>query len=335
MTTAKQIILTGDRPTGCLHLGHFVGSLQNRVRLQHTYQQFIMIADWQALTDNADNPDKVKNNVIEVALDYLAVEIDPAISTIFIQSQIPEIAELTQYYMNLVTLARLERNPTVKNEMQQKGYANNVPAGFLAYPVSQAADITAFKAQVVPVGEDQLPIIEQTNEIVHKFNALYGDVLVEPRALLSKHTRLPGINGKAKMSKSLNNAIFLSDSTDVVRKKIMMMYTDPEHLKISDPGKIEGNTVFTYLDAFDSDKEKVNELKSNYTKGGLGDVALKKYLFEVIENILAPIRIKRLELSQDKQEILTILKNGSSTAREVAAVTLNQVRSAIGINYFS
>ncbi len=330
----KQIILTGDRPTGCLHLGHFVGSLQNRVSLQHKYQQFIMIADWQALTDNADNPDKVRNNVIEVACDYLAVGIDPKVSTIFIQSQIPEIAELTQYYMNLVTLARLERNPTVKNEMQQKGYGSSVPAGFLAYPVSQAADITAFKAQIVPAGEDQLPIIEQTNEIVRKFNSLYGDVLVETRVLLSSVARLPGVDGKAKMSKSLGNAIFLSDSSDIVKQKIMMMYTDPNHLKVSDPGQVEGNTVFSYLDAFDTNKQKVSELKEHYTEGGLGDVTLKKYLIEVIENLLTPIRDKRLELSKNKDEVLNILRHGSLAAKEVAATTLAEVKAAIGINYF-
>jgi len=330
----KQVILTGDRPTGCLHLGHFVGSLQNRVSLQHKYQQFIMIADWQALTDNADNPDKVRNNVIEVACDYLAVGIDPTVSTIFIQSQIPEIAELTQYYMNLVTLARLERNPTVKNEMQQKGYGSSVPAGFLAYPVSQAADITAFKAQIVPAGEDQLPIIEQTNEIVRKFNALYGNVLVETQVLLSSVARLPGIDGKAKMSKSLGNAIFLSDSSDIVKQKIMMMYTDPNHLKVSDPGQVEGNTVFAYLDAFDTNAQKVSELKEHYTKGGLGDVTLKKYLIEVIEALLTPIRDKRLELSKNKDEVLNILKQGSLAAKEVAATTLAEVKAAIGINYF-
>lgn len=330
----KQVILTGDRPTGCLHLGHFVGSLQNRVSLQHKYQQFIMIADWQALTDNADNPDKVRNNVIEVACDYLAVGIDPTASTIFIQSQIPEIAELTQYYMNLVTLARLERNPTVKNEMQQKGYGSSVPAGFLAYPVSQAADITAFKAQIVPAGEDQLPIIEQTNEIVRKFNTLYGDVLVETRVLLSSVARLPGIDGKAKMSKSLGNAIFLSDSSDIVKQKIMMMYTDPNHLKVSDPGQVEGNTVFAYLDAFDTNKQKVSELKDHYTNGGLGDVILKKYLIEVIEDLLTPIRDKRLELAKNKDEVLNLLKQGSLAAKEVAATTLAEVKSAIGINYF-
>jgi tryptophanyl-tRNA synthetase len=332
--TMKQVILTGDRPTGCLHLGHFIGSLQNRVRLQSEYQQFIMIANTQALTDNADNPDKVKANVIEVACDYLAVGIDPTISTIFIQSEIPEIAELTVYYMNLVTLARLERNPTVKNEMQQKGYGNNVPVGFLAYPVSQAADITAFKAQVVPAGEDQLPIIEQTNEIVRRFNALYGEILLETKVLLSSVARLPGIDGKTKMSKSLGNAIFLSDSSDTVKQKIMMMYTDPNHLKINDPGQVEGNTVFAYLDAFDTDKQKVAELKEHYTRGGLGDVVLKKYLFEVIENILAPIRSRRLELTKNPDEVFNILRNGSLRAKEVAAATLSEVKSAMGLSYF-
>lgn len=330
----KKIILTGDRPTGPLHLGHFVGSLINRVKLQNSYSQNIMIADWQALTDNAENPEKVRNNVVEVALDYLAVGIDPNITTIFIQSQITELAELTMYYLNLVTVARLQRNPTVKSEMLQKGFKADVPAGFLMYPVSQAADITAFKADTVPVGEDQLPVIEQTNEIIRKFNSIYGEVLVETSALLSPVTRLPGLDGKAKMSKSLNNAIYLSETPDSLKKKVMSMYTDPNHLKISDPGQIEGNMVFTYLDAFDTDKAKVQELKAHYQKGGLGDVQLKKHLLEVLDSILAPIREKRLLLSQNKDEVYKLLKIGSNKARETASKTLSEVRNAVGVNYF-
>ncbi len=293
-----------------------------------------MIADWQALTDNAENPDKVRNNVIEVALDYLAVGIDPSLTTIFIQSQITELAELTMYYLNLVTLARLQRNPTVKSEMQQKGFQADVPAGFLMYPISQAADITAFKADTVPVGEDQLPVIEQTNEIIRKFNSTYGPVLVETKGMLSSVTRLPGLDGKAKMSKSLNNAIYLSDSPDSLKQKVMSMYTDPNHLKITDPGQVEGNMVFTYLDAFDNDKHKVAELKQHYTNGGLGDMQLKKYLLEILENILSPIRSKRLELSQNKDEVYKLLQIGSVKAKEKAALTLAEVRRAIGVNYF-
>ncbi|MEN9391640.1 MAG: tryptophanyl-tRNA synthetase [Pseudomonadota bacterium] len=330
----NKIILTGDRPTGCLHLGHYVGSLISRVNLQHQYKQFVMIADWQALTDNSENPEKVRNNVIEVALDYLAVGIDPKLTTIFIQSQVTELAELTLYYLNLVTMARLGRNPTVKSEMQQKGYANNnTPAGFYMYPISQAADITAFMANVVPVGEDQLPVIEQTNEIVRKFNSIYGPTLIEAQALLAKTSRLPGLDGKAKMSKSLNNAIFLSDSQDELKRKIMSMYTDSQHLKISDKGKIEGNMVFTYLDAFDSDKAEVAKLKEHYAAGGLGDVKLKNYLFEVLNNILTPIRNKRLELAQNINDVYAVLFNGSAQAKEVAQQTLENVRNAIGINY--
>lgn len=329
----KEIILTGDRPTGLLHLGHYVGSLLNRVKLQHTHNQFIMIANWQALTDNADNPSKVKNNVIEVALDYLAVGIDPALSTIFIQSQVTELAELTMYYLNLVTIARLGRNPTVKDEMQQKGYLANVPAGFYMYPVSQAADITAFGASIVPVGEDQIPVIEQTNEIVRKFNSLYGNILIEARALLSNTKRLPGLDGRAKMSKSLSNAIYLADSADVLQQKVMSMYTDPNHIQVSDPGQVEGNMVFSYLDAFDADKDAVAKLKAQYTQGGLGDVKLKKYLLEVLENILAPIRKRREEFAQHKDEVYNILQAGSNRAKAVAADTLDKVREAIGVNY--
>jgi tryptophanyl-tRNA synthetase len=330
----SKIILTGDRPTGALHLGHFVGSLQNRVKLQHSYSQYIMIADWQALTDNAENPEKVRNNVIEVALDYLAVGIDPNLTTIFIQSKITELAELTMYYLNLVTLARLQRNPTVKSEMQQKGFKADVPAGFLMYPISQAADITAFKADTVPVGEDQLPVIEQTNEIIRKFNALYGNVLVETNALLSTTTRLPGLDGKAKMSKSLNNAIYLSDTADVLKQKVMSMYTDPNHLKVSDPGQVKGNMVFTYLDAFDPDKNKVEELKQHYKKGGLGDMVLKKHLLEVLDSVLSPIRSKREYLAHNKDAVFEIIKSGSEKAQNVAAKTLSEVRNAIGVNYF-
>ncbi len=330
----QNIILTGDRPTGKLHLGHFVGSLQNRVRLQYEYQQYVMLADVQALTDNAENPTKVQANVYEVMLDYLAVGIDPSLSTIFIQSQVPEIAELTVYFLNLVTLARLERNPTVKNEMQQKGYDKDVPAGFLVYPVSQAADITVFKATGVPAGEDQLPLIEQTNEIVRKFNAIYGEVLVPTKIILSKVSRLMGIDGKAKMSKSLDNAIYLADTKDVLHQKVMSMYTDPAHLKITDRGKIEGNMVFAYLDAFDTNTAFVEELKDQYQKGGLGDVRVKKYLFEVLEAILEPIRLRRSEFASDKEEIFKLLRIGTEKARNEASLTLDEVRSAMGINYF-
>lgn len=330
----SKIILTGDRPTGALHLGHFVGSLQNRVKLQHSYSQYVMIADLQALTDNAENPEKVRNNVIEIALDYLAVGIDPNLTTIFVQSKITELAELTMYYLNLVTLARLQRNPTVKNEMKQKGFSADVPAGFLMYPVSQTSDITAFMADTVPVGEDQLPVIEQTNEIIRKFNSLYGDVLVETSALLSTTTRLPGLDGKAKMSKSLNNAIYLSDSLDILKQKVMSMYTDPNHLKVSDPGQVKGNMVFTYLDAFDPDKIKVKELKEHYTRGGLGDMILKKYLLEVLDNVLSPIRSKREYVSNNKDAVFEILKSGSDKAKNIAGSTLTEVRKAIGVNYF-
>lgn len=327
----KEIILTGDRPTGRLHLGHYIGSLQNRVQLQHTYDQYVMVANWQALTDNADNPTKVRDNILQVALDYLAVGIDPNLTTIFIQSEITELAELTMYYLNLVTLARLKRNPTVKSEMQQKGYNSDVPAGFLMYPISQAADITAFKANLVPVGEDQLPVLEQTSEIVRKFNSTYGEILVEPKALLAPVSRLPGLDGKAKMSKSLNNAIFLSDSSDELKKKVMSMYTDPNHIKVSDPGQIEGNMVFAYLDAFDSNKEKVAELKEHYQKGGLGDMTVKKYLLEILEEIISPIRNRRLELEKNPDYIYQVLKEGSNKAKNVAANTLTEVRKSIGL----
>ncbi|AUR52942.1 tryptophan--tRNA ligase [Aquella oligotrophica] len=330
----KQIILTGDRPTGQLHMGHYVGSLENRVKLQDNHQQFIMIADMQALTDNADNPEKVRSNVVEVALDYLAVGLDPTKTTMFIQSAITELSELTMYYLNLVTVARLQRNPTVKNEMQQKGFGADVPAGFLMYPVSQAADITAFKAKIVPVGEDQLPVIEQTNEIVRKFNSIYGEVLVEAEGLLSTTTRLAGLDGKAKMSKSLDNAIYLADDADTLKKKVMSMFTDPDHLRVEDPGKVEGNMVFAYLDVFGQDKEHIAELKAHYQRGGLGDVKVKRYLLEILEAKFAPIREKRAELAKDKAAIMAMLKEGSLKAKEVAATTLSEVRRAIGVQYF-
>jgi len=331
---ANSVLLTGDRPTGQLHLGHYVGSLLNRVEMQHKYQSYIMIADMQALTDNADNPAKVRDNVIEVALDYLAVGIDPTISNIFIQSQIPALNELTMFYLNLVTVARLNRNPTVKTEMQQKGFEADVPAGFLMYPISQAADITAFKASVVPVGEDQLPVIEQTNEIVRKFNNLYGNVLVEAKPVLSSTTRLAGLDGKAKMSKSLSNAIYLGDDADTLKKKVMSMFTDPNHLKVEEPGSVEGNMVFNYLDVFCADKNYIIELKDHYKRGGLGDVKIKKYLLEILEATLSPIRNKRIELARDKSYILNILKEGSNRANIVANTTLQEVRTAIGIEYF-
>jgi len=336
----KSIILTGDRPTGPLHLGHYVGSLQTRVEMQEkkNYKQFIMIADAQALTDNADNPEKVRQNVLQVALDYLAVGLDPEKSTIFIQSAIPELAELNLFFLNLVTLARLQRNPTVKNEMKQKGFGANVPAGFLTYPVSQAADITAFKGTVVPVGNDQLPILEQVNEIVRKFNSIYGNgknVLLECEALLSDTARLSGIDGKAKASKSMNNAIFLSDSSVTVKEKVMQMYTDSNHLKVSDPGKIKGNIVFEYLDAFDPDKSAVVEMKNHYRRGGLGDVACKKRLLFVLEEFLNPIRSKRESLAKNPDAVMQILKEGTARARAVAKKTMVEVKTAMKIDYFS
>ncbi len=332
--TQVSRILTGDRPTGQLHLGHYVGSLVNRIELQHKHEQYIMIADMQALTDNSDNPKKVHDNVLEVALDYLAVGIDPQLSTIFIQSQVTELSELTMYLLNLVSVARLQRNPTVKSEMQQKGFAANVPAGFLMYPVSQAADITAFKASLVPVGEDQLPVIEQTNELVQKFNNLYGNVLVEAKAVLSTTTRLPGIDGKGKMSKSLGNGIYLSDSMDTLKQKIMQMFTDPNHLRVEDKGQVHGNTVFAYLDAFDSNKQYVAELKEHYIRGGLGDVKIKRYLLEILEAKFAPIRKRREEYATDATSVMQMLKYGTEKAKIVAEKTLNEVRNAIGIKYF-
>jgi tryptophanyl-tRNA synthetase len=335
----KKIILTGDRPTGKLHIGHYIGSLKNRVALQESglYESFIMIADQQALTDNARNPEIIRNSLKEVALDYLAVGIDPSKSNIFVQSQIPELNELTMHYLNLVTLSRLERNPTVKQEIKQKNFENSIPAGFLIYPVSQAADITAFKATTVPVGEDQLPMIEQTREIVRSFNSIYGDVLVEPEAVLpsSNAGRLPGTDGKAKMSKSIGNCIYLSDDADTIKKKVMSMYTDANHIRVEDPGQIEGNTVFTYLDVFATDKNVVEEMKEHYKRGGLGDMKVKKYLNEVMQAELEPVRNRRIELEKDIDAIYNMLKDGSDKARAVASNTLKEVRTAIGIEYFT
>ena len=345
----EKIILTGDRPTGRLHVGHYVGSLRRRVELQNSGEYskiFIMIADAQALTDNIENPEKVRQNIIEVALDYLSCGLDPAKSNILIQSQIPELCELTFYYMDLVTVARLQRNPTVKSEIQMRNFEASIPVGFFTYPISQAADITAFKATTVPVGEDQLPMIEQTREIVRKFNSVYDEVLVEPSALISTNQaclRLPGIDGKAKMSKSLGNCIYLSDSEADVKKKIMSMYTDPEHLLVSDPGHLEGNTVFTYLDAFCKpehferylpDYANLDELKAHYTRGGLGDVKVKKFLNNIVQEELEPIRKKRKEYEKDIPEVYNILRKGTEAAREVAAQTLAEVKSAMKINYF-
>lgn len=335
---AKEIILTGDRPTGKLHVGHYIGSLKKRVSMQNSgkYDSYIMIADQQALTDNARDPEKIKNSLIQVALDYLAVGLDPKKSTIFVQSQIPALAELNLYYLNLVTVSRLERNPTVKAEIQQKHFERSIPAGFFTYPVSQAADITAFKANLVPVGDDQEPMLEQTREIVRTFNSIYGEVLVEPQGVFAPKGsgRLPGLDGNAKMSKSLNNAIYLSDDADTLRKKVMSMYTDPNHIHVEDPGKVEGNMVFTYLDIFDKDKDKVAELKEQYRAGGLGDVKIKRYLNEVLEAELGPIRARREEFAKDIPAVYAMLKEGSEKANEVANKTLEEVRRAIGVNYF-
>ncbi len=330
-----KIILTGDRPTGPLHLGHYIGSLLNRVQLQDTCTQFVMIADAQALTDHAKESTKVRENILEVALDYLAVGIDPEKTTICIQSLLPELFELTSYYLNLVTWNRLKHNPTVKAEIKQKGFGEAVPAGFMVYPVSQAADITAFKANLVPVGEDQLPMIEQTNEIVRHFNQTYKkEVLVRAEALLPKMARLPGTDGGMKMSKTLGNCIYLSDSPDVIQKKVMKMFTDPGHIRVEDPGKVEGNPVFTYLDTFDTNTEKVQELKDHYQKGGLGDVIVKRYLNEVLQAFLEPIRKKREEYAKDTAGVMEILKKGTEKARLTTAKTLSDVRSAMGIDYF-
>lgn len=345
-----KTILTGDRPTGRLHLGHYVGSLKRRVELQNSGEYkniYIMIADAQALTDNFDNPDKVRQNILQVALDYLSVGLDPNISTLFIQSQIVELTELTFYYMNLVTLARLELNPTVKSEIQMRNFKNSIPVGFLCYPISQTADITAFQADIVPVGEDQLPMIELAREIVRRFNHIYGgNVLIEPKALLPENQvcmRLPGIDGKAKMSKSLGNCIYLSDSAEDVRKKVMSMYTDPQHINISDPGHIEGNTVFTYLDAFCkpehfehywNDYANLDEVKEHYQKGGLGDVKVKKFLNNILNEILEPIRNKRKDLEQNIDYVYDVLQQGSEKAEIIAAKTLHSVKDAMKLNYF-
>ncbi|WP_349670360.1 tryptophan--tRNA ligase [Lacrimispora sp.] len=344
-----KIILTGDRPTGKLHIGHYVGSLRRRVELQNSGEFdeiFIMIADAQALTDNADNPEKVRQNIIEVALDYLACGLDPSKSTLFIQSQIPQLTELSFYYMNLVTVSRLQRNPTVKSEIAMRNFETSIPVGFFTYPISQAADITAFKATTVPVGEDQEPMIEQTREIVRKFNSVYGDALVEPDILLPDNQaclRLPGTDGKAKMSKSLGNCIYLSDSEDEVKKKVMSMYTDPNHLMVSDPGQVEGNTVFTYLDAFCKEEDfneylpdykNLDELKEHYQRGGLGDVKVKRFLNSVLQAELEPIRKRRKEYEADIPYVYQILKEGSQKAEAAAAATLKEVKEAMKINYF-
>ncbi|USS93521.1 tryptophan--tRNA ligase [Fructilactobacillus ixorae] len=336
----KPIILTGDRPTGKLHIGHYVGSLENRVKLQNTgaYDPYIMIADMQALTDNARDPEKIRQSLFQVALDYLAVGLDPKKSTIFVQSQIPALNELTMIYMNLVSVARLERNPTVKHEIQQKSFKESVPVGFLTYPVSQAADITAFKATVVPVGDDQEPMLEQTREIVRSFNRAYHtDVLVEPEGYFPPKGagRIPGLDGNAKMSKSLNNAIYLSDNADEIQKKVMSMYTDPNHIHVEDPGQVAGNPVFTYLDIFAPDQQHVAELKEQYAHGGLGDVKIKQYLNEVLQAVLEPIRTRREQYAQDPAQVAKILQTGSQTANQVAEQTLDEVRNAMGINYFA
>ncbi|MCQ2237832.1 MAG: tryptophan--tRNA ligase [Bacteroidaceae bacterium] len=345
----EKIILTGDRPTGKLHIGHYVGSLRRRVELQNSGEFdkiFIMIADAQALTDNADNPEKIRQNVIEVALDYLSAGIDPSKSNIFIQSAVPELTELAFYYMNLVTVSRLQRNPTVKSEIQARNFEANIPVGFFTYPISQAADITLFKATTVPVGEDQKPMLEQTNEIVRRFNYIYGETLVEPQILLPDNAaclRLPGIDGKAKMSKSLGNCIYLSDTAKELKKKVNAMYTDPEHIHIEQPGHLEGNTVFTYLDAFakDSDFEQflpdyknLDELKEHYTRGGLGDGTCKKLLLNILNDRLEPMRIRRKEFEKDIPGVYEILKKGTEAAREVGAKTLAEVRHAMRIDYF-
>ncbi|MCI9647320.1 MAG: tryptophan--tRNA ligase [Lachnospiraceae bacterium] len=346
----SKIILTGDRPTGRLHVGHYVGSLRRRVELQNSGEYdkiFIMIADAQALTDNADNPEKVRQNVIEVALDYMACGLDPEKSTLFIQSQVPQLCELSFYYMNLVTVSRLQRNPTVKAEIQMRKFEASIPVGFFTYPISQAADITAFQATTVPVGEDQMPMLEQTREIVHKFNAVYGETLVEPQILLPDNQacmRLPGTDGKAKMSKSLGNCIYLSEEADEIRKKVMSMFTDPNHLRIDDPGSLEGNTVFTYLDAFCRPEhfgrylpeyEDLDALKAHYQRGGLGDVKVKKFLNNVLQEALEPIRSRRKELQKDIPYIYEVLKKGSEEAEKMAAQTLEKVRNAMKINYFA
>lgn len=349
MENKKKIILTGDRPTGKLHVGHYAGSLKRRVELQNSgefNQIFIMIADAQALTDNADNPAKIRESIMEVALDYLSIGIDPAKSTIFIQSHVSELTELSFYYMNLVTVSRLQRNPTVKAEIQMRNFETSIPVGFFTYPISQAADITAFHATTVPVGEDQAPMIEQTREIVHKFNSVYGETLTEPQILLPDNEaclRLPGTDGKAKMSKSLGNCIYLSDTEEDVRKKIMSMFTDPDHIRVQDPGKLEGNTVFTYLDAFSKESHfaeylpeyaNLDELKEHYKRGGLGDVKVKKFLNSVMQEELSPIRARRAEYEKNIEGVYEILREGSRAAKETAAETLREVKHAMRIDYF-
>ncbi|MEE1195342.1 MAG: tryptophan--tRNA ligase [Lachnospiraceae bacterium] len=345
----EKIILTGDRPTGKLHLGHYVGSLRRRVELQNSGEYdkiFIMIADAQALTDNADNPEKIRQNIIEVALDYLSVGLDPEKSTLFIQSMVPQLTELSFYYMNLVTVSRLQRNPTVKSEIQMRNFETSIPVGFFTYPISQAADITAFRATVVPVGEDQKPMLEQTKEIVHKFNSVYGETLVDPAIMLPENEtcmRLPGIDGKAKMSKSLGNCIYLSDTEEEVSKKVMSMFTDPNHIRVQDPGSLEGNTVFIYLDAFCKDEhfaeflpeyKNLDELKAHYQRGGLGDVKVKRFLNKVLESELAPIRARRKEYEANIPYVYEVLKKGCEVAEREAAATLHDVREAMKINYF-
>ena len=346
----KQIILTGDRPTGRLHVGHYVGSLSERVRLQNSGEFdeiYIMIADAQALTDNAEHPEKVRQNIMEVALDYLACGLDPEKVNIFIQSMVPELTELTFYYMNLVTVSRVQRNPTVKSEIQMRGFESSIPVGFFCYPISQAADITAFRATCVPVGEDQMPMIEQCREIVHSFNRIYGETLTDPKIMLPSNSaclRLPGTDGKAKMSKSLGNCIYLADPEEVVREKIMSMYTDPDHIRVQDPGKLEGNTVFTYLDAFCQpehfaeflpDYQNLDELKAHYQRGGLGDVKVKKFLNNVMQSLLSPMRERRAQWEGRLPEVYEILKKGSEIAAETAQGTLDRVRHAMKIDYFT
>lgn len=335
----KKIVLTGDRPTGKLHLGHYVGSLRKRVLMQNQgiYNMFVMIADMQALTDNAKNPEKIRNSVLQIALDYLSVGLDPNKTTIYIQSQIPALSELNMYLLNLVTLSRLERNPTVKSEIQQKNFNRSIPAGFLTYPVSQTSDITAFKASLIPVGDDQEPMMEQAREIVKSFNSIYGKVLVEPEGIFPPkgQGRLPGLDGNAKMSKSLGNTIYLSDSEDTLYKKVMSIYTDPKHVNIDDPGHIEGNIVFTYLDVFGTDKDKIQDMKDHYKHGGLGDVAIKKYLFEILNEVLTPIRNKRKEYAKNPDLVYKMLEKGCAKANLIANTTLNEVKEAMGINYFN
>ena len=345
----KKVILTGDRPTGKLHLGHYIGSLRRRVELQEAgdYERmFVFMADVQALTDNADNPEKIRQNIIEVALDYLSVGLNPEKCTLFVQSQIPELAELTTYLMNLITVSRVQRNPTVKTEIKMRNFEANIPLGFFCYPVSQAADITLFKATTVPVGEDQEPMLEVTRELVRRFNQTYSEVLVEPNIMLPENAtarRLPGTDGKEKMSKSLGNCIYLSDDKDTLWQKVRSMYTDPAHINLNDPGHVEGNAVFTYLDAFSTDADfssylpeygNLDELKDHYRRGGLGDMKCKKFLFQILDNMLEPIRNRRKEYSKDIPEIYNILKNGTAKARETAAATMDEVRAAMRINYF-